>query len=98
MADSKPPEVIGLTQAERDYVNNWIERTWMSRKCPMCDVKRWFIGTIEVVPIPVRNGAPELTEGPAYFFVPIFCMNCGNTVFLNKNVIHLDTVKPIDGK
>ncbi|MFZ0887895.1 MAG: hypothetical protein WA005_05530 [Candidatus Binataceae bacterium] len=88
-----PTEIQALTEEQRAQVEKWMGTKWAHKNCPMCAQFRWFVGTFQVVPPALRNNALDLT-GPAYFFVPVFCLNCGHTIFLNSRIIGIAVAKP----
>jgi hypothetical protein len=91
--DSHKPK--GLTLEQKKAVADWLQARWgPSRKCPMCETASWTIGsylvqpeTVFLVPKSADVTWEEMDVG--YQFVPVFCRNCGQAVFLNAVAIGL---------
>jgi|GEM_PF-2955822 len=54
----------------------WLSRKWPKSECPVCGETNWAVG--ELVQTPLVHKA-----GRIYKFVPVSCVNCGNTQFFN---------------
>ncbi len=98
MAD-KPKETVlikdkskGLTLEQKKTVADWLTERWgHARKCPMCETSGWTVGSYLVQPDTLFSDPDATWESMqvGYQFVPVFCRNCGQTVFLNAVVIGL---------
>jgi hypothetical protein len=78
MDDSK------LTDDQKKTVVAWIQsKTPLIGKCAVCNDRRYTVAD-HIVQTPLFSRAGVFTVGGfTYPYVPIVCMNCGNTQFIS---------------
>jgi predicted nucleic-acid-binding Zn-ribbon protein len=84
------------TRRERKAAQDHLARVWTeteSKSCPICGHTDWAIN--DVAELPVRNtrwfglAGPDDEPGRAFPLVPVNCINCGYTFFINEKWVRI---------
>lgn len=63
----------------------FLNEKWKNAKCPMCGAGNWNVDPHVVTTVSVENRSIQL-GGRFFPLIPVTCMNCGNTIFVNAIV------------
>ena len=87
---------------EESKVNAYLKRI-TPPACPLCGQKNWSVST-QVFQAPEYHRDTLIANGATPPMIPLVCVNCGNTYFINAIVAKLiepqkkrDDGKPEDG-
>ena len=72
MADSQSVKVISHLRTK-----------WGARPCPMCGAQNWNVSDTVFELRQFHGGNLVLGQGPIIPIIPVTCVNCGNTIFIN---------------
>ena len=88
------PDSVGkLTPLEHTHLINWLREKWTQfPKCEMCGQSNWTVGDQVTASVNLADGHTYVWAGPNYPIVPVTCLNCGNSKFVN--VIITKTIQP----
>lgn len=79
----------GKTMIKIDYdgIIDHLNKTWKNNACPMCGAIEW--GTERIIYSPLRVGEDNVVywKDGLMPLVPIVCGKCGNTLFINANIV-----------
>jgi predicted nucleic-acid-binding Zn-ribbon protein len=71
-----------MDAAELERYRAWAAQKWKHGPCPVCRTNNWIRNArIGHVPNP-----QTVVDGSAFFVLPIYCSNCGYTIFINAHV------------
>ena len=74
-----------FSSVDKEKLGNYLKEAKIRNVCPLCGQPKLTVeGTcaFQLMPVP-RNGGLTLGAGPVLQLVPIYCQNCGNTMFIN---------------
>lgn len=71
----------------REKLISAINKTWMTKTCPMCGKNSWTIGDQMIAMVNVGEDKSIQLGGEFMPLVPMVCGNCGNTILINPLVI-----------
>ena len=83
-----------MDKYNKNTFTEFLNNRWKGKTCPMCGAAAWNVSDEIYELREFHNGDIVLGAGPILPIIPVTCMDCGNTIFVNAMVSNAISNKP----